>query len=454
MISVSGVPSSVRRTATRIQHRTPAQQYDTHEELAEQVLLPTMPHSYDKLDAIIVPASRPAANLDHAITLARSARCQLLILCSLEARTIEVEQLLISRSFNKAIVVNVRRDYIHPWLDFATSDPPNGVLPQKCANYNTDLSMKRNIGLLLAHMLGWKRIFFLDDDVRDISDTDLHTTVSMLQRCDSVGIEIGSVADNSAVCHALRETGRYQDVFVSGAALAVNCTAPMNFFPRIYNEDWLFLYNNAADRRLALTRSNATQLSYDPFNGRDRIAWQEFGDVLAEGLYGLIHDYRLVAHANRDYWANFLRARRDLLKTIIYRSDRARAEIRQKMVAAVENALEYSRQIEPEMCEAYIRLWRYDLNRWRGQLKRIPRVSDPTEALRELGLPWSTSGDTLGRMGAPYRELSSNWRPRSSLSLRSSPQMYAEDARIVAASQSDAETGQAKTMPFPSLAGF
>ena len=29
----------------------------------------------------------------------------------------------------------------------------------------TDLSAKRNLGLMLSHMLGWERVVFLDDDI-------------------------------------------------------------------------------------------------------------------------------------------------------------------------------------------------------------------------------------------------------------------------------------------------
>jgi hypothetical protein len=30
--------------------------------------------------------------------------------------------------------------------------------------FNSDLSIKRNVGLALARMLTWRRMFFLDDD--------------------------------------------------------------------------------------------------------------------------------------------------------------------------------------------------------------------------------------------------------------------------------------------------
>ena len=57
-------------------------QYGTHRSLAGQ-REPGSPRTGALgLDAIIVPGTRPAAYLDHAVTLARAAQCALVILCS------------------------------------------------------------------------------------------------------------------------------------------------------------------------------------------------------------------------------------------------------------------------------------------------------------------------------------------------------------------------------------
>ena len=137
-------------------------------------------------------------------------------------------------------------------------------------------------------MLGWRRIFFLDDDIQGYQLSDLQSTVSMLGSCPSAGMRVSSFPDNSAVCHAHRATGGLQDVFITGAALAVDCQQNTGFFPHIYNEDWLFFYEDASTGRLGSSGGKVTQLRYDPFADAQRAAWQEFGDVLAEGLYALL----------------------------------------------------------------------------------------------------------------------------------------------------------------------
>ena len=168
--------------------------------------------------------------------------------------------------------------------------------------------MKRNIGLALARMLGWQRIFFLDDDIRDIAYPDLQRTVDMLGSFSAAGMWVTEFPDNSIVCHANRMTEGSQDVFVSGAALAVDCDSDIGFFPDIYNEDWFFFFDAASKGQLGNSYLKATQLVYYPFANAERAAWQEFGDVLAEGLYALLHLDMDVGQATSAYWAHFLEA--------------------------------------------------------------------------------------------------------------------------------------------------
>lgn len=387
-------------------HRRSAdiRQHNSHKELLEPTESPVSPYSARTLDAIIVPASRPARNLSHAVRLARATNTRLVVLCSRNAHSQEVYRLLSREPFPRALVIDLPSQYHHPWLEFETSRLESLGLPEACTARSTDLSMKRNIGLLLARMLGWEGVFFMDDDIRAIVPAELRRMVSMLGRYNSVGIRVTDFPDNSVVCHAHRETKMFQDVLVSGSALAVDCTGPIGFFPDVYNEDWLFFFNDAAERRLASSALNAKQLRYDPFEDPRRAAGQEFGDILAEGLYALLHPGQGIMDATCDYWAVFLAARRRFLEAIVARADRARPEMRRKMVDAVEAALDCAAQIKPDQCEAYIARWRKDLEFWDQNLKKIPKVSTVDEALRKLDLP-PTAGFRKRRLAIGTRHV-------------------------------------------------
>ena len=63
----------------------------------------------------------------------------------------------------------------------------------------------------------------------------------------------------------------------------------MPFFPEQYNEDWFFFSRLTARRDLAHV-GYATQAPYDPFADPVRAQQEEFGDLLAEGLYALFEN--------------------------------------------------------------------------------------------------------------------------------------------------------------------
>jgi hypothetical protein len=373
-------------------------QHDTHVQLIGHVKPePTETRHRPALDAIVVPASRQAHNLEHAITLARAARCRLVILCSRDTRETEVHNLLTARSFTDATVIEIPPGYSHQFFAFETTDWVKEKLPDSCLVRDFDLSVKRNVGLVLARMLGWKRIFFMDDDIRDLDAAALLATVCLLPNEEpsdhhyySAGMSAEEFPDNSVVCHARRAIGEFQGVFISGSALAVDCTASFAFFPDIYNEDWLFFYRDAREGRLGSSGHAATQLRYDPFANPQRAAAEEFGDIIAEGLYALLDEKISAEYATAERWRQFLDDRMRILNEIIDHAEMAHPDIREKMIEAVETARNCLTEIRPEMCVDYVELWRQDLGRWETTLKKIPRAASITDALAKLDLTATT----------------------------------------------------------------
>jgi hypothetical protein len=361
-------------------------QHETHRELLGRPRPGAWRSSGAVQDAIVVPASRPAENLEHVVSLAQATRCQLVVLCSLDAHSADVWRLLKARHFTEATVVDVPPGYRHSLLDFETSRLARQVLPRGCANPNGDLSTKRNLGLLLARMVGWERIVFMDDDIREVKPADLAATVSMLDRYTVAGMRVIDFPDNSVVCHARRKAGEKQDVFVTGSVLGVNCARPVGFFPEIYNEDWFFFYDDARAGRVGCSQRYARQLNYDPFGNPRRARQQEFGDVLAEGLYALIHKNAGPEEATWDYWTDFIAARRKLIEEIKKGARSLLTRDRGKVISALEGAIASLMKIQPWACEIYVSTWQHDLETWQCRLAEVAQVDSVEAALSELDL--------------------------------------------------------------------
>ena len=248
-------------------------------------------------DAIVVPTARPAAYLRHVVSLARQAGCPLLLLCSRRASARAASEYWAGEALRQLISVDIPPTYSLPLVDLATSASPEALFKR-----NTDTALKRNIGLLVARMAGWERVIFLDDDIAVPDPNDLRRAAALLDDYDTVGLSLAGYPDNSVVCHAHRITSGNQDTFVGGGAMAVAPWQTSSFFPNVYNEDWFFLLDDAMMRPVTLV-GQALQRPYDPFARPDRAVSEEFGDVMAEGIFWLLDQHRRFEDAPNACWA-------------------------------------------------------------------------------------------------------------------------------------------------------
>jgi len=179
----------------------------------------------------------------------------------------------------------------------------------------------------------------------------------------------------------------------------VNCDNHIGFFPDIYNEDWFFFFDAASEGRLGNSCLKATQLVYYPFANAERAAWQEFGDVVAEGLYALLHLKMDIGQATSAYWAHFLEARRNFLEATLSRAEQAPPDMRDEIVASLHRALKCLGGITPDLCARYVEAWRHDREDWKRRWAEIEVMPSAAAALAELGLPTPT--DTTKRLLHP-----------------------------------------------------
>jgi hypothetical protein len=363
-----------------------------------------------RIKAVVVPTSRGAAALEGAATLASSLDALLVALCSQQTVAHEVAARFARVPGCRVVAIDVPTEYRHDLLPTRTVAPRFRAASR---HRHTDLSLKRNLGLLLARLQNWGRILFLDDDIaEDVSGTvtglptqTAHRLAAALNSHQIAGLACRDFPDNSVVCHARRLAGFEQDTFISGAALAVNCDDhPMPFFPDLYNEDWFFFSRRVASREIAYA-GDAKQAAYDPFESPDRAREEEFGDLLAEGMFALFGDQpeemaypKRLAAANPSYWAQFIDARRNTLSLIgmeleIALEDEARDH--RRLTAALRSldaASDQLANLSPELCVDYLDAWTTDLHEWERATQRIRPVHDLAEAMKSIGL----SSDLIG----------------------------------------------------------
>jgi len=352
------------------------------------------------VDAIVVPTIRSAEQLRPAVRLALAAKCKLVTIHTdhLPEGLRPVLEKLQRRGLVTALAL--RATAVHHLLDLAT-DLPQSVV-SSCAR---DISRKRNLGLLVGRACGWRRMLFLDDDIRKVNATKLSSAAALLDEYPVVGLQVTKYPDASVVGHARRLAGRPQEPFISGGALLVDPQRLSGFFPPVYHEDWLCIIGHLSRGEVAIG-GTVGQLPYRPFTTAQRARLEEFGDILAFGLLWLIYAGRetkrmqsAVTEGNSaflrpDYWSEATResfwreilgrraALLDELVRVLDRAYRYQSPPLQSVLAARERC----GQLPPEEFVFFIKKWLANLSIWQAHTRDPLLVDSVAKAISELGL--------------------------------------------------------------------
>lgn len=353
------------------------------------------PSGRDRFDAIVVPTNRRAGSLTDCMNMALETRIPLIVICSKLVRSYEVIRM--------AEDIGIKT--------YALDLPADGPIPREIVFETTedeelaavslaatrDLSTKRNLGLVLARMLGWQRLMFLDDDIYGISEQDVDALAAGLSD-HSVSVLIpDEFPDNSVVCHAHRLGGGLQGKFAGAGTMGVRCDRDdPGFFPNIYNDDWFFFSEEAASRKIAEV-GRSKQRPYDPFADPDRAAREEFGDLLAEGLYARLDHDQDLRGVNVSYWTEFIECRKvfharvaeSLRRHDERDDDTERGHAIRAAEISIHAAQEKLEEINAELCHKFIELWQADLVKWRQYLASIARCDSIAGAFQQLGVDYA-----------------------------------------------------------------
>jgi hypothetical protein len=365
-----------------------------------------------KVDAIIVPTVRPLPWLDEAARAAYSLGCSLVTLHSPGRTRASAAAFRLDWWSLNLIAIDVPKSASLLLPKLGTSELLAGTIFER----RTDVSTKRNLALVLSHMLRWRRVVFLDDDIRVPDPADLSKAASLLDTHTAVGLGIGGFPDNSMVCHAFRDAGGRQETFIGGGALAVDVERNCSFFPNVYNEDWFFVLEAEKGLQSVATVGQVFQDPYDPYLP-DRARAEEFGDVLAEGTFWLLDQDRSASDGDLAHWRDFLAKRKSFIEQVLGMVERTTDLVsaeRARKAAALNAALGRLAEITPELCVEYMKALVKDQQRWQ---RHIQAIRQQPKLTRELALGSLADGGETPLTW--YTRKSTSWqRRRTAYNLR------------------------------------
>ncbi len=235
-----------------------------------------------------------------------------------------------------------------------------------CNSYfvDWDLPAKRNYALWYARRHRLDRILLLDDDIRHLQAADLAAGANALQQFVLSGFFVDKFPDTSAIGHVELNSGEPVWTFLSGSCLFVRADGDLGFFPPVYNEDWLFMIPHITQGRVC-SLGCVHQKEYDPFAEPLVALFQEFGEIIADGLFALVASNRYLERLDPEIWRELLSLRQDWLTELATRTSDSRHQ------AIVETALVRCAEITEWDCVRFVSDWESDRKFWNHTLQEL-----------------------------------------------------------------------------------
>ncbi|BCA56908.1 hypothetical protein W02_40480 [Nitrospira sp. KM1] len=225
-----------------------------------------------------------------------------------------------------------------------------------------DLPTKRNYALWYARRNRFSRILLLDDDIRDISASIIKHGNSLLQSFMVCGLFVDEFPDTSVTGHAEIVLGEDVRTFLSGNSLFLRANTDLGFFPKIYNEDWIFMIPHVHAKQVAAA-GVIQQEPYDPFVSAALAEFQEPGEVIADGLLALVNACAYDRRFDQDTWRELLGIRRQWLADLKSRVPYERQRV------AMGTALCRCQSILEDDCVRFVEDWEKDCETWRSLIR-------------------------------------------------------------------------------------
>lgn len=246
-------------------------------------------------------------------------------------------------------------------LDYSTSTIIDEILKLKTFQIKNplhqvdewDLPLKRNFALVYSIQKGFQNILLVDDDISGITPKILYKGTKALETNKIAGCLVDGFPDTSVIGHIEQKRGEFYYPFLGGSFIFIKTLEINSFFPLIYNEDWLFMIPSINLREISAV-DTVQQKPYDPFYDIGRVKLQEFGEIIAEGLFELISEAKYSERFDSLFWDDYIDYRRSYVSKLLNHTE-------PRFHMFINESLKCSGQIKPVSCLHFIENWEDDL---------------------------------------------------------------------------------------------
>jgi hypothetical protein len=250
-------------------------------ELRRNVPVKASPSKEHEVDAIVLTSYRLDANIRMVAATARMLRKPVWVMVTSAADAAALRHMFGSMMphGSRFIPVDLMNDSPFTVLE---CDRNNDLRADPGAR---NRSLKRNAALVIAHVCGFERLYFLDNDIvarsveelaKQIDGSSSSVSADGPTYCANPYLRF---ADHSAIGYAAVAAGGVDDSYFGTGALAVYVPDALPWTASVYNEDWLACFYASIMGKFAVF-GLVEQLPNFPEFARGRSVNEEFGEVL------------------------------------------------------------------------------------------------------------------------------------------------------------------------------
>lgn len=157
----------------------------------------------------------------------------------------------------------------------------------------------------------------MDDDIVVPSLDILYGLFESLKRYHCVGAHISGLVDDSILGHIATDVGIFNERMLSGGFMMFNPFHAEHYFLNNYNEDWIWLFLQLNGKEYLQT-GEVFQTKSDPLdNYEGKILFQEFGEILLDGILDLYAGGLFDNLVVPEFWKRMLNERKEYLDTLL-----------------------------------------------------------------------------------------------------------------------------------------
>lgn len=184
-------------------------------------------------------------------------------------------------------------------------------------NADWNLGYIRNLALIVSKSLGLESVLFMDDDIEVENIELIDTLFSSLKHYRFSGANIKGLIDDSILGHTATDLGIENERMLSGGFMAFNPNKIEHFFLNNYNEDWIWLFLQLKDKAYLQFGEVYQELSNPLKNYKDRIKFQEFGEIALDGILDLYEKGNYKSLQQISFWKRMVQERLEYLEMLI-----------------------------------------------------------------------------------------------------------------------------------------